>query len=164
MAMQRPLPFGSLTVLENAVLGAMFGDGHGVVGEPEARRRALESLAFVGLEKRADQPVSSLNLHQLRFLELAKALAGQPKLLLLDEVMAGLNDAELAASVAIVRNVRDQLGTAILWVEHVMSAVIQLAERAIVLDFGKVLAEGVPEVVMRDPRVVDAYLGQARVA
>jgi ABC-type branched-subunit amino acid transport system ATPase component len=164
MAMQRPLPFGSLTVLENAVLGAMFGDGHGVVGEPEARRRALESLAFVGLEKRADQPVSSLNLHQLRFLELAKAFAGQPKLLLLDEVMAGLNDAELAASVAIVRNVRDQLGTAILWVEHVMSAVIQLAERAIVLDFGKVLAEGVPEVVMRDPRVVDAYLGQARVA
>jgi ABC-type branched-subunit amino acid transport system ATPase component len=164
MAMQRPLPFGSLTVLENAVLGAMFGDGHGVVGEPEARRRALESLAFVGLEKRADQPVSSLNLHQLRFLELAKALAGQPNLLLLDEVMAGLNDAELAASVAIVRNVRDQLGTAILWVEHVMSAVIQLAERAIVLDFGKVLAEGVPEVVMRDPRVVDAYLGQARVA
>ena len=78
--------------------------------------------------------------------------------------MAGLNDAELAASVEIVRNVRDRFGTAILWVEHVMSAVIQLAERAIVLDFGRVLAEGVPEVVMRDPRVVDAYLGQARVA
>jgi ABC-type branched-subunit amino acid transport system ATPase component len=164
MAMQRPLPFGSMTVLENTVLGAMFGQGHGVVGEGEARQRAAESLAFVGLEKRAGQRVSSLNLHQLRFLELAKALAGQPELLLLDEVMAGLNEAELAASVEIVRNVRDQLGTAILWVEHVMSAVIQLAERAIVLDFGKVIAEGVPEVVMRDPRVIDAYLGRARVA
>ena len=164
LAMQRPLPFGSMTVLENAVLGAMFGGADGVVGEREARRRALESLTFVGLEGRAKQPVSSLNLHQQRFLEMAKALAGGPKVLLLDEVMAGLNDSELAASVAIVRNVRDQLGTAILWVEHVMSAVIQLAERAIVLNFGTLLADGAPEVVMRDPQVVDAYLGRARVA
>jgi len=164
MAMQRPLPFGSMTVLENAVLGAMFGGGDGIVAEREARRRAAESLAFVGLEARAEQPVSSLNLHQQRFLELAKALAGRPKLLLLDEVMAGLNEAELAASVEIVRNARDQLGMTILWVEHVMSAVIQLAERAIVLNFGQILAEGVPEVVMRDPQVVDAYLGRARVA
>jgi ABC-type branched-subunit amino acid transport system ATPase component len=164
MAMQRPLPFGSMTVLENAVLGAMFGGSDGVVGEWEARRRASNALAFVGLDSRAEQPVSSLNLHQQRFLELAKALAGQPKVLLLDEVMAGLNEAELAASVAIVRNARDQLGMAILWVEHVMSAVIQLAERAIVLNFGQILAEGVPEVVMRDPQVVDAYLGRARIA
>ena len=164
MAMQRPLPFGSMTVLENVVLCAIFSVDRGVVGEREARRRAAESLAFVGLGERAGQPVSSLNLHQLRFLELAKALAGKPKLLLLDEVMAGLNEAELAASVEIVRSVRDELGTAILWVEHVMSAVIQLAERAVVLNFGKVLAEGAPEVVMRDPQVVDAYLGQARVA
>ena len=164
MAMQRPLPFGSMTVLENAVLGAMFGGGDGIVGEREARRRAADALAFVGLDSRADQPVSSLNLHQQRFLEMAKALAGQPRVLLLDEVMAGLNESELAASVAIVRNIRDQLGTAILWVEHVMSAVIQLAERAVVLNFGKLLAEGVPEVVMRDPEVVDAYLGRARVA
>jgi ABC-type branched-subunit amino acid transport system ATPase component len=121
-------------------------------------------LTFVGLGKRVDQPVASLNLHQLRFLELAKALAGQPRVLLLDEVMAGLNEAEIATSVEIVRNIRNELGTAILWVEHVMSAVIQLAERVIVLDFGKVIAEGEPEVVMRDPKVVDAYLGQARVA
>ena len=164
LAMQRPLPFGSMTVLENAVLGAMFGAGHGIVGEREARRRAAEALSFVGLGDRADQPVSSLNLHQQRFLEMAKALAGEPRLLLLDEVMAGLNESELAVSVEIVRNVRDRLGTTILWVEHVMSAVMQLAERAIVLNFGKLLAEGPPEVVMRDPRVVDAYLGQARVA
>ena len=164
MAMQRPLPFGSMTVLENVVVGAMFGVSHGVVSEREARRRAAESLAFVGLVDYAAQPVSSLNLHELRFLELAKALAGQPKVLMLDEVMAGLNETELAASVEIVRSVRDTLGTAIVWVEHVMSAVIQLAERAIVLNFGKVLAEGAPEVVMRDPQVVDAYLGRARIA
>jgi ABC-type branched-subunit amino acid transport system ATPase component len=164
MAMQRPLPFGSMTVLENAVLGAMFGGADGVVGEREARRRAAESLAFVGLDQRAHQPVSSLNLHQQRFLEMAKALAGQPKVLLLDEVMAGLNEAELAASVEIVRNARDELGMTILWVEHVMSAVVQLAERAIVLNFGQVLAEGVPDVVMQDQQVVDAYLGRARVA
>ena len=164
MAMQRPLPFGSMTVLENALLGAMFGVAHGVRSERDARRRATEALAFVGLDDRAGRPVSSLNLHQLRFLEMAKALAAEPRLLLLDEVMAGLNEAELAHSVDIVRSVRDRLGTAILWVEHVMSAVIQLAERAVVLNFGKVLAEGAPEVVMRDPQVVDAYLGQARIA
>jgi ABC-type branched-subunit amino acid transport system ATPase component len=162
--MQRPLPFGSMTVLENVVVGAMFGVEHGVLVEREARRRAAESLEFVGLGDRAGQPVSSLNLHQLRFLEMAKALAGRPEVLLLDEVMAGLNESELAASVDIVRTVRDELGTAILWVEHVMSAVIQLAERAVVLNFGKVLAEGAPEAVMRDPQVIDAYLGKARVA
>ena len=161
MAMQRPLAFNSMTVVENVVLGAMFGAGHGIVGEREARRRATEALALVELQERAQQPVSSLNLHQLRFLELAKALAGQPRVLLLDEVMAGLNEAELAVSVEIVRGIRDRLGTAILWVEHVMSAVIQLAERTIVLNFGKLLADGEPEVVMRDPQVVDAYLGRA---
>ena len=164
LAMQRPLPFGSMTVLENALLGAMFAVEHGVLSEREARRRAAEALAFVGLDERAGRPVASLNLHQQRFLEMAKALAGQPRVLLLDEVMAGLNEAELAHSVDIVRGVRDKLGTTMLWVEHVMSAVIQLAERAIVLNFGQVLADGEPEVVMRDQHVIDAYLGQARVA
>jgi branched-chain amino acid transport system permease protein len=164
MVMQTPRTFTSMTVLQNATLAAMFGSGDGVVREREARRRAAEALAFVGLAERADQPVTRLNLHQQRFLELAKALAGRPRLLLLDEVMAGLTDTELAASVRIVREVRDAFGTTILWVEHVMSAVIELAERAIVLNFGKVLAEGAPEVVMRDAEVIEAYLGEAHVA
>jgi ABC-type branched-subunit amino acid transport system ATPase component len=158
--MQTPLVFGSMTTLENVVLGAMFGGAGGVVAEPEAIRRAQEALAFVGLEGRADQPVASLNLHQQRFLEMAKALAGRPRLLLVDEVMAGLNDAELAASVRIVRSARDTLGVTIIWVEHVMQAVMRLAERVIVLNFGRTLAEGEPEAVMRHPDVIDAYLGE----
>jgi ABC-type branched-subunit amino acid transport system ATPase component len=160
IVMQTPLTFGSMTTLENVVLGAMFGHGGGVVAEPEAIRRAEEALAFVGLQRRADQPVRSLNLHQQRFLEMAKALAGRPRLLLIDEVMAGLNDTELAASLQIVRTVRDTLGITIIWVEHVMKAVMSLAERVIVLDFGRMLAEGKPEAVMRHPDVIDAYLGQ----
>ena len=159
MVMQTPLTFGSMTVLENVALGAMFG-GDGVVAEPEAIRRAREALAFVDLEGRADQPVASLNLHQQRFLEMAKALAGRPRLLLVDEVMAGLNDRELAASVQIVRTARDTLGITIIWVEHVMQAVMRLAERVIVLNFGRMLAEGEPEAVMRHPEVIDAYLGE----
>jgi len=164
MVQQTPRTFMSMTALENATVAAMFGTGSGIVREREARRLAAESLAFVGLGERADQPVARLNLHQQRFLELAKALAAHPRLLLLDEVMAGLNDTEVAASVRIVRDVRDQFGTTILWVEHVMSAVIALAERAIILNFGKVLAEGEPQVVMRRPEVIDAYLGEAHVA
>jgi ABC-type branched-subunit amino acid transport system ATPase component len=160
MVMQTPLTFGSMTVLENVALGAMFGGGDGVVREPEAIRRAREALAFVDLEGRADRPVASLNLHQQRFLEMAKALAGRPRLLLVDEVMAGLNDGELAASVQIVRTARDTLGITIIWVEHVMKAVMSLAERVIVLNFGKLLTEGEPQAVMRHPEVIDAYLGQ----
>jgi branched-chain amino acid transport system ATP-binding protein len=159
MVMQTPLTFGSMTARENVVLGAMFGGG-GLVAEPEAVRRAEEALAFVGLEGRADQSVGSLNLHQQRFLEMAKALAGRPRLLLIDEVMAGLNDVELAASLQIVRTARDTLGITIIWVEHVMKAVMSLAERVIVLNFGKLLTEGEPQAVMRHPEVIDAYLGQ----
>jgi branched-chain amino acid transport system ATP-binding protein len=164
IVMQTPLSFPTMTVLENVTLGAMFGPSHGVVPGVEAGERAEKSLAFVGLEKQAGAPVGNLNLHQQRFLELAKALAAQPRVLLLDEVMAGLNETEIAASVQIVRNVRDELGITILWVEHVMSAVMELAERAIVLNFGKILTEGAPEMVMRHPEVVEAYLGEAQIA
>lgn len=160
MVMQTPQTFGSMTTLENVVLGAMFGDPSGLVPEVEATDRAVESLSFVGLEERADQPVGTLNLHEQRFLEMARALAGRPRLLLLDEVMAGLNDAELAASVEIVRTARDEYGTTIIWVEHVMKAVMSLAERVVVLNFGTMLTEGEPEAVMRHPDVIDAYLGE----
>ena len=164
IVMQTPLAFPSMSVLDNATLSAMFGPDRGVLSERDAADRAAESLRFVGLEQHAGEPVAKLNLHQQRFLELAKALAAEPRLLLLDEVMAGLNETEIIASVQILRRVRDVLGITIVWVEHVMSAVVELAERVIVLNFGTILTEGAPEAVMRHPEVVEAYLGEAHVA
>jgi len=159
MVLQTPRTFESMTVLENVVVGAMFGTTGGRLSVSVATSRAEEALGFVGLEDRAGDEVGSLNLHQQRFLELARSLAGRPRLLLLDEVMAGLNDTELQASVDIVRTARDRLGVTVIWVEHVMQAVMSLAERVVVLDFGECLADGVPHEVMRDPDVVTAYLG-----
>lgn len=160
MVQQTPRVFPTMTVLENAAVGAMFGspdDGH---SENEALARGKEMLELVGLGDRHHDHVGNLNLHDQRFLELARALSGQPCLLLLDEVMAGLNDAELQASIEMVRKIRDQLGITIVLVEHVMKAVISLAERTVVLNFGDVLTEGPPDVVMRHPAVVEAYLGE----
>ncbi len=159
MVLQTPRTFASLTVVENAALGAMFGGPLGLLVERDALDRAHEALAFVGLDDVADQPVGTLNLHQQRFLELARAIAGHPRILLLDEVMAGLNDSELQASIDIVRTVRDELGVTVIWVEHVMQAVMNLAERIVVLDFGRILDDGDPRTVMRNPDVVSAYLG-----
>jgi ABC-type branched-subunit amino acid transport system ATPase component len=159
MVLQAPRTFESMSVRDNVVLGAMFGGSDGRLAEPDAHDRATEALEFVGLTGRAEHAVGSLNLHEQRFLELARALAGRPRLLLLDEVMAGLNETELQASIDIVRTARDRLGVTVIWVEHVMTAVMSLAERVVVLDFGEVLADGRPEVVMRDPAVAIAYLG-----
>jgi branched-chain amino acid transport system permease protein len=160
MVQQTPRSFPNMTVLENAALGAMFGARNGYTDEPTAAAIGAEMLAFVGLAERRHDHVGNLNLHEQRFLELARAISGKPQVLLLDEVMAGLNDAELEASVDIVRTIRDSFGVTVIWVEHVMKAVMRLAERVVVLDFGKVLTEGQPENVMRDPRVIEAYLGE----
>jgi ABC-type branched-subunit amino acid transport system ATPase component len=157
MVLQTPRPFAGMTVRENVALGALFGSVGGRVAQPEALERADEALGFVGLAGRAEADARSLNLHQQRFLELARALAG--RLLLLVEVMAGLNDTELRASIDIVRTARDRLGVTVIWVEHVMKAVMSLAERVVVLNFGRVVVDGTPELAMRDPEVVEAYLG-----
>jgi ABC-type branched-subunit amino acid transport system ATPase component len=159
MVLQTPRSFAAMTVRENVALGALFGSAGKRVAELEALERADEALGFVGLTECADEGVGALNLHEQRFLELARALAGRPRLLLLDEVMAGLNDTELRASIDIVRTARDRLGVTVIWVEHVMKAVMSLAERAVVLNFGRVVVDGTPEVAMRDPEVVEAYLG-----
>ncbi len=157
---QTPRHFPSMTVLENVALGALFGRAGAHRREERARELAADALSFVGLADRRHDDVGNLNLHQQRFLELARAIAGQPRLLVLDEVMAGLNDAELEASIEIIRTIRDQFNVTIIWVEHVMKAVMSLAERTVVLDFGDVLTEGLPEDVMRHPAVVEAYLGE----
>ncbi len=159
MVQQTPRPFPTMTVLENAAVGAMFGLASGGHDEDAALHIGTEMLSLVGLDNRRHDHVGNLNLHEQRFLELARALSGRPRLLLLDEVMAGLNDAELQSSIEMVRTIRDQLGVTIVWVEHVMQAVVNLAERIVVLDFGRVLAEGQPEVVMRNESVIEAYLG-----
>jgi len=164
MVQQTPRLFESMTIRANVAVGAMFGGAGGYLSEEDASRRAEEALAFVGLAHRAGHTVDALNLHAQRFVELARALAGQPKLLLVDEVMAGLNDHELRASVDIVRTARDRLGLTVIWVEHVMTAVMSLADRVTVLNFGRILADGEPREVMRDPAVVTAYLGEGRAA
>jgi ABC-type branched-subunit amino acid transport system ATPase component len=164
MVQQTPRPFPTMTVLENAAVGAMFGSPAGLQDEADALEIGNEMLTLVGLGDRRHSHVGNLNLHEQRFLELARALSGRPRLLLLDEVMAGLNDAELRSSIEMVRTIRDRLGVTVIWVEHVMAAVMNLAERVVVLQFGRVLAEGPAEAVMREESVIEAYLGKGGIA
>jgi ABC-type branched-subunit amino acid transport system ATPase component len=161
LVQQTPRHFSSMTVLENAALASIFGRRGERPNEKRVLELAAEALSFVGLAGRRHEPVGNLNLHEKRFLELARAIAGHPRLLVLDEVMAGLNDSELEASIEIIRTIRDQFSMTIILVEHVMKAVTRLAERTVVLNFGNVLTEGRPEEVMRHPAVIEAYLGEA---
>jgi ABC-type branched-subunit amino acid transport system ATPase component len=160
MVQQTPRHFPTMSVLENVALGTLFGMAGAHRKEEQALKLAVEALSFVGLVDRSHDAVGNLNLNEQRFLELARAIAGQPRLLVLDEVMAGLNDAELEAFIQIIRTIRDQFKVTIIWVEHVMKAVISLAERTVVLNFGNILAEGRPKDVMRHPAVIEAYLGE----
>lgn len=160
MVQQTPRHFPTMTVLENVALGALFGRAGAHRKEEQALELAREALSFVGLADRSRDPVGNLNLNEQRFLELARAIAGGPRLLVMDEVMAGLNDAELESSIEIMRRIRDQFNVTIIWVEHVMKAVMRLAERTVVLNFGNVLTEGLPKEVMSHPAVIEAYLGE----
>lgn len=154
---QIPRPFPHQTVLDNVALAAMFGGG---LGTPAAARaQAMTWLAFAGLEEKAHVLPDQLNLHQRKFLELARALASRPRLVLLDEVLCGLTPAEIDDAVALVRRIRDQ-GSTVVFVEHVMRAVMALTDRVVVFDGGQVLAEGPAAQVMQRPEVMTAYLGQ----
>jgi len=158
---QIPRPFAHLSVVDNVALAAMFG---GVVADPAAaRREAMTWLEFTGLAGRADARPDALNLHQRKFLELARALASRPSLVLLDEVLSGLTPSEIDAAVALIRRIRDQ-GATIVFVEHVMRAVMALTDRIVVFDHGLLLAEGAASEVMKRPDVMTAYLGTAAVA
>lgn len=147
-------PFEELTVLENVLIPAFLHNSK----RKDAEELALESLAKVGLSDRAHQPASDLNLARLRRLELAKALSTKPKVLFLDEIMAGLNPPALAEMIDLVKGLTTQ-GVSILMVEHIMEAIIKLSDHVLVLANGSLIAEGPPEDVIKDERVIEAYLG-----
>jgi branched-chain amino acid transport system permease protein len=154
---QIPRPFRHLTVLENVALTAMFGADQ--LERPEAQREARRWLAFTGLSAKANVLPDELNLHQRKFLELARALASRPRLVMLDEVLSGLTPTEIDEAVGLVRTIREQ-GSTIVFVEHVMRAVMALADRVVVLNYGQIIAEGRPVDVMELPHVVTAFLGR----
>jgi branched-chain amino acid transport system ATP-binding protein len=152
-------PFGSMTVRENAAIGALFGSAEGRRGVAGAFELADEVLELVGLSAKARHPVSALTIPDRKRLEVARAVATRPHLLLLDEVMAGLNNVEIDEALEMVRAVH-ATGVTVLLIEHVMRVIVGICRRAVVLDFGQVLAQGEPEVVLRDERVIQAYLGE----
>jgi branched-chain amino acid transport system ATP-binding protein len=150
-------PFGAMTCLENIMVAA-------VNRHPQATRSFIadlsrEKLRLVGLAELEGFEARHLNVVQKKRLEMARAMATGPKLLMLDEVLGGLNTQEISQAVEFIRSLRDQLGLTVLWIEHVMGAVMQAAERVIVLDQGKVLMTATPQEVVHDPRVIQAYLG-----
>lgn len=156
---QIPRPFRHLTVLDNVAIAALYGRG-GARGVEEGREQALQWLRFTHLDGKAHVRPDDLNLHQRKFLELARALAARPKLLFLDEVLCGLTPSEIQDAVALISRIRDQ-GTTIVFVEHVMDAVMALTDRIVVFNQGEMLAQGRAAQVMQQPEVMSAYLGVA---
>jgi ABC-type branched-subunit amino acid transport system ATPase component/ABC-type branched-subunit amino acid transport system permease subunit len=155
---QIPRPFAHLTVRDNVAVAAMFG--RLARDRRQAAREADRWLEFTGLAGRGDTLPGALNLHQRKFLELARALASEPRLVMLDEVLSGLTPSEMAGATRLVRDIRDG-GATVVFVEHIMRAVMELADRVVVLDAGRLIASGAPHDVMQHPDVVQRYLGTA---
>jgi branched-chain amino acid transport system ATP-binding protein len=152
---QIPQPFGGMTVFENVVVAAAFGGGH---SERDAYGHCVDVLAQCGLAQKANRPAGALTLLDRKRLELARALATRPRLLLLDEVAGGLTEHECAALVALIKEVRAS-GVSIIWIEHVVHALVATVDRLLVLHGGGFIAQGEPETVIRSPAVREIYMG-----
>lgn len=154
-------PLSDLTVLENVMVGACFGRENNRLAD--SKHIAEEVLDFVGLVAKAEQVAGNLNVAQKKRLELARAMAAKPYLLLLDEVLAGLNQVEIATMIDTVCKIRDQEIT-IIMIEHVMHAIMNVSDRIIVLDYGQLIAEGKPGEITQNEKVIEAYLGDPKLA
>jgi branched-chain amino acid transport system ATP-binding protein len=152
---QIPHPFANMSVFENLLVGAIFGGG---VAERESYSRCSDVLRVTGLYGKANVPARTLTLLQRKRLELARALAIQPKLLLLDEIAGGLTEYECGELVKTIKDIHAH-GTTIVWIEHIVHALVSVASRLIVMNFGQILAQGVPREVMADARVREVYMG-----
>lgn len=153
-------PFGNLTMLENTMVGAL----QKYPKVEDARKKAEEVLELVEMSDRRDVRGENLNLPELKRMEVARALATEPKILLLDEVMAGLNPADSERVIELVRKINKETGLTIVIIEHIMKAVMTLSNRIYVLNQGVLIAQGTPEEVSRNPEVIKSYLGEKRYA
>jgi len=158
---QIPRPFRKLSLLENVTLAACYGQAGGI-NRAEAQRRAEEALDMVGLPSDPAARIGGLGAAALKKLELARALATKPRLLLADESLGGLDRSEMERAADMLHDIRTRLGITIVWVEHIMGVLMRIVDRVIVLDHGEKIFEGAPAQAALDPRVTEVYLGKAR--
>ena len=156
---QIPRPFPDLVVLYNVIPGVLSRKTGERANLETATKEALKYLEFVGLADKQHIEARDLTIYELRLLELARSLATEPKVLFVDEVMAGLNPGEADKAVGLMTNIKHSFGVTICWIEHVMSVLMEAADRIIALDYGEKIADGTPEAVAGNQRVIEAYLG-----